>query len=33
MLLNYDGKTIWLPRDEALRPSLEFLRRKLELVA
>jgi putative restriction endonuclease len=33
MLLDYDGKTIWLPKDERSRPAPEFLRRKIELVA
>jgi putative restriction endonuclease len=33
MLLAYEGKTIWLPKEEALRPAAEFLRRKIELVA
>lgn len=28
-LLDYDGKTIWMPKDEALRPATEFLRRKI----
>lgn len=30
MLLDYAGKTIWLPRDEAARPEREFLRKRTE---
>jgi putative restriction endonuclease len=33
MLLDFDGKPIWLPKDEGLRPEPEFLRKKLGLVA
>lgn len=32
-LLDHDGKTIWLPKAQSLRPGHEFLRRKVELVA
>lgn len=32
-LLNFDGKVIWLPKDETNRPEREFLRKKLNLVA
>lgn len=32
-LLDFDGKTIWLPKDERLRPAPEFLRRKNEAAA
>jgi putative restriction endonuclease len=28
MVLDYDGKTICLPKDERLRPAAEFLKRK-----
>jgi putative restriction endonuclease len=33
MLLDFDGKTIWLPKDDALRPAPEFLRKKIEFAA
>lgn len=33
MLVDFDGKTIWLPKDEASRPAREFLRRKIEFAA
>ena len=33
MIIDYDGKTIWLPKDERLRPAPEFLKRKKDLAA
>jgi hypothetical protein len=33
MLLDYDGKTIWLPKDEAFRPEPALLRKKNEIAA
>jgi len=33
MIVDFDGKTIWLPKDEASRPAPEFLRRKIDFVA
>jgi hypothetical protein len=33
MLVDFDGKTIWLPKHEADRPAAEFLRKKRELAA
>ncbi len=33
MLLDYQGRRIWLPKNEALHPDPAFLRRKIELAA
>lgn len=33
MLLDYHGKTIWLPKDEAFRPEPALLRKKNEIAA
>lgn len=33
MVLDFHGRTIWLPKEEHLRPDPEFLRRKIELAA
>lgn len=32
-LVDFDGKPIWLPKDETKQPEREFLRKKLSLVA
>jgi putative restriction endonuclease len=32
-LLDFEGKTIWLPKDEALRPAREFLKKRVEFAA
>jgi putative restriction endonuclease len=33
MLLDFDGKTIWLPKDEALRPAPGVLKKKIDFAA
>ena len=33
MLLDFDDKIIWLPKDDTQRPALEFLRKRIESAA
>jgi putative restriction endonuclease len=33
MILNYEGKPLWLPRDARLRPSLDSLKLRLDQLA
>jgi putative restriction endonuclease len=32
-LLDFHGRALWLPKEEALRPDPELLRKKIELAA